>query len=54
MGVRHLPRTAGRTTVHPGHIPRTLLTVARMWLLIHFGIGRGKAIERDPRTGAAD
>lgn len=51
LGVRHLPRTAGRTTVHPGHIPRTLMTVARMWLLIHFGIGRGRTIVRDPKEG---
>jgi|GEM_PF-444479 len=50
MGVRHLPRTAGRTTVHPGHIPRTLMTVARMWLLIHFGIGRGRTIVRDRKA----
>lgn len=53
MGVRHLPRTAGRTTVHPGHIPRTLMTVARMWLLIHFGIGRGRTIERDRKHGSS-
>lgn len=53
LGVRHLPRTAGRTTVHPGHIPRTLMTVARMWLLIHFGIGRGRSIERDKKRGTS-
>lgn len=47
MGVRHFPRTAGRTTVHPGHIPKTLLTVGRMWLMIHFGIGAQKALARD-------
>ncbi|MEM7203874.1 MAG: glycosyltransferase family 2 protein [Planctomycetota bacterium] len=35
-GVRHYPRTAGTTTVRPGHIPRTLWTVARMWFRIHF------------------
>lgn len=31
VGVRHYPRKAGRTTVRPSDIPRTLLTVARMW-----------------------
>ncbi len=36
-GVRHYPRTAGRTTVRASHIPRTLWTVARMWFRIHFG-----------------
>ena len=35
-GVRHYPRTAGRTTVRASHIPRTLMTVARMWWRIHF------------------
>jgi len=34
-GVRHYPRAAGHTTVRPSHIPRTLWTVARMWLRIH-------------------
>jgi len=47
LGVRHFPRTAGRTTVHPGHIPRTLMTVARMWLMIHFGIGAQRALARE-------
>lgn len=42
-GVRHYPRTAGRTTVQPSHIPRTLWTVARMWFRIHFGPRRGEA-----------
>lgn len=36
-GVRHYPRTAGKTTVRAGHIPRTLWTVAKMWWRIHFG-----------------
>ena len=35
-GVRHYPRQAGHTTVRPSHIPRTLWTVFRMWLRIHF------------------
>jgi len=36
-GVRHYPRQAGRTTVRPSHVPKTLWTVARMWFRIHFG-----------------
>jgi glycosyltransferase involved in cell wall biosynthesis len=35
-GVRHYPRLAGETTVHRSDIPRTLLTVARMWRRIYF------------------
>ncbi len=31
-GVRHLPRTAGRSTVRAGDVPRTLVAMARMWL----------------------
>jgi dolichol-phosphate mannosyltransferase len=30
-GVRHFPRTAGRSTVRPSDVPRTLLSLARMW-----------------------
>jgi glycosyltransferase involved in cell wall biosynthesis len=30
-GVRHYPRAAGRTTVRPSDIPRTLRVVGRMW-----------------------
>lgn len=37
VGVQHYPRRAGRTTVRPGHIPRTLWTVAKMACRIHFG-----------------
>ena len=36
VGVRHYPRRAGRTTVRPGDIPRTLRRVARMWFAIHY------------------
>lgn len=36
VGVRHYPRTAGRTTVRPGDIPRTLRRVASMWWAIHY------------------
>lgn len=30
-GVTHYPRTAGRSTVRPSDVPRTLLSIARMW-----------------------
>ncbi|MEO8359018.1 MAG: glycosyltransferase family 2 protein [Vicinamibacteria bacterium] len=30
-GVRHYPRTAGQSTVRPSDVPRTLLSLARMW-----------------------
>lgn len=36
VGVRHYPRAAGRTTVRPGDIPRTLKRVAAMWWAIHY------------------
>jgi glycosyltransferase involved in cell wall biosynthesis len=40
-GVRHYPRTAGATTVHPSDVIRTLKEVGRMWLRIYFPtIGR--------------
>jgi dolichol-phosphate mannosyltransferase len=31
-GVTHLPRPAGRSTVRPWHVPRTLASLARLWL----------------------
>ena len=31
-GVRHYPRTAGRSTVRPSDVPRTLVSLARTWL----------------------
>jgi len=30
-GVRHYPRTAGRSTVRPSDVPRTLVSLVRMW-----------------------
>lgn len=36
VGVRHYPRTTGKTTVRPGDIPRTLRRIANMWWAIHF------------------
>lgn len=35
IGVRHYPRTAGRSTVRPSHIVSTLLELARIWRDIH-------------------
>ena len=43
-GVRHYPRRAGHTTVRPGHIPRTLWTVARMWYRVHFKQPKPRAV----------
>jgi dolichol-phosphate mannosyltransferase len=34
-GVRHYPRTAGRSTVRPSDVPRTLISLARMWFRLH-------------------
>ena len=36
VGVRHFPRRAGKTTVRPSDVPRTLRVVLRMWFRIHF------------------
>lgn len=33
--VRHYPRTAGRSTVRPTHIPYTLWELAKMWVSIY-------------------
>jgi len=30
-GVRHYPRSAGRSSVRPGDVPRTLVSLVRMW-----------------------
>jgi dolichol-phosphate mannosyltransferase len=35
-GVRHYPRTAGRSTVRPTDVPRTILRLARIWLKFHW------------------
>jgi glycosyltransferase involved in cell wall biosynthesis len=32
QGVRHYPRTAGRSTVRPSDVPRTLVSLTRMWM----------------------
>jgi glycosyltransferase involved in cell wall biosynthesis len=40
-GVRHYPRTAGRSTVRPTDVPKTLVSLARMWRrLRNDGTGR--------------
>lgn len=36
VGVRHFPRRAGKTTVRPSDVPRTLGVVFKMWFRIHF------------------
>jgi dolichol-phosphate mannosyltransferase len=36
VGVRHFPRKAGKTTVRPSDVPRTLRVVTKMWFRIHF------------------
>ncbi len=36
VGVRHYPRRAGKTTVRPSDVPRTLMVIAKMWFHIHF------------------
>ena len=35
VGVRHYPRMAGRTSVRPSDIPRTLRTLLRIWRSAH-------------------
>ncbi len=39
-GVRHYPRTAGRSTVRPSDVPRTLVSLVRMWF----------RLRREPRS----
>ena len=46
-GVRHFPRTAGRSTVRPSDVPRTLVSLARMWLLL-----RSEASEMGSASGS--
>lgn len=36
VGVRHFPRRAGKTTVRPSDVTRTLGVVMKMWFRIHF------------------
>lgn len=41
IGVRHYPRTAGRSTVRPSHIVSTLRELAHIWINVH-SKSRGK------------
>ncbi|HOL23046.1 MAG TPA: glycosyltransferase family 2 protein [bacterium] len=34
-GVTHYPRKRGKTTVRPGHILKTLITITKLWKQIH-------------------
>jgi len=40
IGVRHYPRTRGRSTVRPSHVLSTLKELAKMWAEIYLGLGR--------------
>ncbi len=40
-GVRHFPRTAGHSTVRPSDVPRTIVSLVRMWLRLR---GQGQVI----------
>lgn len=35
VGVRHYPRSIGRSTVRPSDIPSTLIELARLWITMH-------------------
>jgi hypothetical protein len=53
-GVRHYPRKAGESTVRAGHIPRTLRTIARMWLRIYLPTLVGKRSHAAPVCARLD
>ncbi|MGA7272808.1 MAG: glycosyltransferase family 2 protein [Acidimicrobiia bacterium] len=36
VGVRHYPRKAGKTTVRPSDVSRTLRRIGQMWFAIHY------------------
>lgn len=46
-GVRHYPRTTGRSTVRPSDVPRTLVSLARTWVRL-----RGEPNKREQATGS--
>ena len=48
-GVRHYPRTAGRSTVRPSDVPRTLVSLARMWFRLR---SEPRKVERAAGSGA--
>ncbi len=41
-GVRHFPRTAGRSTVRPSDVPRTFLALARIWFKLRLHPSKSK------------
>lgn len=41
-GVRHYPRTAGRSTVRPSDVPRTFMALARIWFKLRLQPSKGK------------
>jgi len=41
-GVRHYPRTAGRSTVRPSDVPQTFLALARIWFKLHSTRPKGR------------
>jgi glycosyltransferase involved in cell wall biosynthesis len=46
-GVRHYPRRAGRSSVRPSDVPRTLLAIVRMWFrLRHAGASTARETPR--------
>ena len=47
-GVRHYPRTAGRSTVRPSDVPRTLASLARMWLRLRREPNKREAASGSP------
>ncbi len=48
-GVRHYPRTAGKSTVRPSDVPRTLVSLARMWVRLR---REPSGLERPAGSGA--
>ncbi len=47
-GVRHYPRTAGRSTVRPSDVPRTLVSLARMWVRLRLEPVKGASAKGSP------
>lgn len=48
QGVRHYPRTAGRSTVRPSDVPRTLVSLARMWFRLRREPNKRDAVSGSP------
>jgi glycosyltransferase involved in cell wall biosynthesis len=47
-GVRHYPRTAGRSTVSPTDVPRTFLALMKLWVKLRLlSSGKAKLAPRD-------